>query len=131
MPRTQAWWGDRARKARKEWWDCSVCPSSPFALLDAWVVPVGGTKQPKTKSKITSSRKNKIVFSNYFFSASSNANSQSRKKVILVFFLGGCTYSEITSLRFLGKQKGNNYGDIKMTTNRVKGSFRNLKQNTL
>ncbi|XP_062574358.1 vacuolar protein sorting-associated protein 33B-like isoform X2 [Saccostrea cucullata] len=27
-------------------------------------------------------------------------------KVVLVYFLGGCTYSEITALRFLGKLKG-------------------------
>ena len=26
--------------------------------------------------------------------------------VVLVYFLGGCTYSEITALRFLGKVKG-------------------------
>uniref|UniRef100_A0A8W8I1R0 Uncharacterized protein n=1 Tax=Magallana gigas TaxID=29159 RepID=A0A8W8I1R0_MAGGI len=25
---------------------------------------------------------------------------------VLVYFLGGCTYSEITALRFLGKLKG-------------------------
>ena len=27
-------------------------------------------------------------------------------KVVLVYFLGGCTYSEITALRFLGRLKG-------------------------
>ena len=28
-------------------------------------------------------------------------------KVVLVYFLGGCSYSEIAALRFLGKQTGN------------------------
>ena len=27
-------------------------------------------------------------------------------KVVLVYFIGGCTYSEIAALRFLGKQTG-------------------------
>ena len=27
-------------------------------------------------------------------------------KVVLVYFLGGCSYSEISGLRFLGKQTG-------------------------
>lgn len=27
-------------------------------------------------------------------------------KVVLVYFLGGCTYSEISALRFLGRLKG-------------------------
>ena len=27
-------------------------------------------------------------------------------KVVLVYFLGGCSYSEISALRFLGKQIG-------------------------
>jgi len=27
-------------------------------------------------------------------------------RVVLVYFLGGCTYSEVTALRFLGKQRG-------------------------
>ncbi|CAB4006211.1 vacuolar sorting-associated 33B-like, partial [Paramuricea clavata] len=35
-----------------------------------------------------------------------SSTAQNKKKVILVFFLGGCTYSEITSLRFLAKQRG-------------------------
>ena len=29
-------------------------------------------------------------------------------KVVLVFFLGGCTFSEITALRLVGKLQGNN-----------------------
>lgn len=28
------------------------------------------------------------------------------QRIILVMFLGGCTYSEISALRFLGKEKG-------------------------
>uniref|UniRef100_S4RFL9 VPS33B late endosome and lysosome associated n=1 Tax=Petromyzon marinus TaxID=7757 RepID=S4RFL9_PETMA len=33
----------------------------------------------------------------------------SRAKLVLVFFLGGCTYSEIAALRFLGRTKGYNF----------------------
>ena len=32
--------------------------------------------------------------------------SSSSLRVILVYFIGGCSYSEIIALRFLGKQRG-------------------------
>ena len=33
-------------------------------------------------------------------------------KVVLVYFLGGCTHSEITALRFLGQQKSESFQPI-------------------
>ena len=33
-------------------------------------------------------------------------------KVVLVYFLGGCTHSEITALRFLGQQKSESFHPI-------------------
>ncbi|XP_052795879.1 vacuolar protein sorting-associated protein 33B-like [Mya arenaria] len=41
-------------------------------------------------------------------------------KVVLVYFIGGCTYSEIAALRFLGKQTG--YQFIIATTSLYNGS---------
>lgn len=40
-------------------------------------------------------------------SSSSEARNKSNgQRIILVMFLGGCTYSEISALRFLGKERG-------------------------
>ena len=43
-------------------------------------------------------------------SGCSEADGKARgdtQRTILVMFLGGCTFSEISALRFLGKEKGN------------------------
>ena len=32
--------------------------------------------------------------------------SSSSSRVVLVYFIGGCSYSEVAALRFLGKQRG-------------------------
>ncbi|XP_028399214.1 vacuolar protein sorting-associated protein 33B-like isoform X2 [Dendronephthya gigantea] len=53
-----------------------------------------------------------------------SATAVNRKKVILVFFLGGCTYSEISSLRFLAKQRG---WKIIVATTSIMNSQRLLK----
>lgn len=42
-------------------------------------------------------------------SGSSDADGKARSdphRMVLVMFLGGCTFSEISALRFLGKEKG-------------------------
>lgn len=36
-------------------------------------------------------------------------NAQSERKVTVVFFLGGCTFTEISALRFIGKKEEGNY----------------------
>uniref|UniRef100_A0A4W3HS07 VPS33B late endosome and lysosome associated n=1 Tax=Callorhinchus milii TaxID=7868 RepID=A0A4W3HS07_CALMI len=38
--------------------------------------------------------------------SSDTSASSSAQRLILLFFLGGCTFSEIAALRFLGKEKG-------------------------
>lgn len=35
------------------------------------------------------------------------------QRIILVMFLGGCTYSEISALRFIGREKGEDVSDQK------------------
>lgn len=52
------------------------------------------------------------------------ASSSSVQRVILVLFLGGCTFSEIAALRFLGKEKG--YRFVFVTT-AITNSFRMLE----
>ncbi|XP_060062741.1 vacuolar protein sorting-associated protein 33B-like [Ylistrum balloti] len=51
--------------------------------------------------------------------SSTNATSPSQR-VVLVYFLGGCTYSEITALRFLGRLKG--YRFLVATTAMINGN---------
>lgn len=34
------------------------------------------------------------------------------QRIILVMFLGGCTYSEISALRFLGREKGKRHDGV-------------------
>ncbi|KAJ7994774.1 hypothetical protein DPEC_G00252960 [Dallia pectoralis] len=54
----------------------------------------------------------------FAFTAGSNGTNPSEKndaqRIILVMFLGGCTYSEISALRFLGREKG--YKFVVVTT---------------
>ena len=40
-------------------------------------------------------------------------------RIVVVYFLGGCTYSEIAALRFLGKQRGNMLEKLNIAFNRV------------
>ncbi|XP_073715339.1 vacuolar protein sorting-associated protein 33B isoform X2 [Misgurnus anguillicaudatus] len=40
------------------------------------------------------------------FAGSAGGHSSDAQRIILVMFLGGCTYSEISALRFLGKERG-------------------------
>ncbi|XP_026473937.1 vacuolar protein sorting-associated protein 33A-like isoform X2 [Ctenocephalides felis] len=50
-------------------------------------------------------------------------NSQSdSSRVILVFFLGGCTYAEISALRFLSQQEENNVEFVIATTKIINGN---------
>nr|XP_014289619.1 vacuolar protein sorting-associated protein 33A isoform X2 [Halyomorpha halys] len=43
-------------------------------------------------------------------------------KVVLVFFLGGCTYSEISALRFLSQQEDSNVEFVVATTKLINGN---------
>lgn len=49
-------------------------------------------------------------------SFSSEISQSEMPKVILVFFLGGCTFAEISALRFLSQQDDNNVEFIIATT---------------
>lgn len=49
-------------------------------------------------------------------SFSSEISQSDSPKVILVFFLGGCTYAEISALRFLSHQEDNNVEFVIATT---------------
>uniref|UniRef100_A0AAR2K9V7 Vacuolar protein sorting-associated protein 33B n=1 Tax=Pygocentrus nattereri TaxID=42514 RepID=A0AAR2K9V7_PYGNA len=48
------------------------------------------------------------------FAVTVSGHSTDPQRIILVMFLGGCTYSEISALRFLGREKG--YKFIVLTT---------------
>ena len=41
------------------------------------------------------------------------------RRVVLVYFIGGCTFSEINALRFLGEKSGGKYSYIVATTNLI------------
>ena len=41
------------------------------------------------------------------------------RKVVLVYFIGGCTFSELNALRFLGEREGSKYSYIVATTNLI------------
>lgn len=57
-------------------------------------------------------------------SFSSEISQSDTPKVILVFFLGGCTFAEISALRFLAKQEENNVEFVIATTKLInKNSF--------
>jgi len=43
------------------------------------------------------------------------------QKLIVVFFLGGCTYTEISGLRFLSQKEGFNADFVIVTTNIING----------
>ena len=60
------------------------------------------------------------LFTNY--QAMSGARQETQRavqdrKVALVYFIGGCTFSEINALRFLGEMSGSKYSYIIATTN--------------
>ncbi|XP_071447108.1 vacuolar protein sorting-associated protein 33A-like isoform X2 [Hetaerina americana] len=55
--------------------------------------------------------------------SSGNLSSQGENpKVILVFFLGGCTFAEISALRFLSQQEDSSVEFVIVTTNLVNGN---------
>ncbi|XP_014247417.1 vacuolar protein sorting-associated protein 33A [Cimex lectularius] len=56
-------------------------------------------------------------------SVGSEASSQNdSKKIVLVFFLGGCTFAEISALRFIGQQEENNIEFMVATTKIINGN---------
>lgn len=57
-------------------------------------------------------------------SFSSEISQSDSPKVVLVFFLGGCTFAEISALRFLSRQEDNNVEFVIATTKLInKNSF--------
>lgn len=52
-------------------------------------------------------------------SFSSELSQSDTPKVVLVFFLGGCTFAEISALRFLSRQEDNNVEFVIATTKLV------------
>ena len=42
----------------------------------------------------------------FFFRLAEDGSKPTSTRVVMVFFLGGCTFTEITALRFLGKLRG-------------------------
>ncbi|KAI5786395.1 Sec1-like protein [Peziza echinospora] len=49
-------------------------------------------------------------------------NGQNEKRMTLVFFLGGCTFTEIAALRFIGKQQEGNRKILIGTTSIINGN---------
>ena len=47
-----------------------------------------------------------LLFLIFFLFTGRTSSLPPSSKVVLVYFLGGCTYSEIIALRFLGRLKG-------------------------
>ncbi|XP_061831020.1 vacuolar protein sorting-associated protein 33B isoform X1 [Nerophis lumbriciformis] len=56
----------------------------------------------------------RLLNGNEFVVTGNNGATKEAQRVILVMFLGGCTFSEISALRFLGKERG--YRFIVVTT---------------
>lgn len=54
-------------------------------------------------------------------SATSSQSSSEDTKVVLVFFIGGCTFAEISALRYLSQQDENNFEFIVGTTKIING----------
>lgn len=54
-------------------------------------------------------------------SATSSQSSSEETKTVLVFFIGGCTYAEISTLRFLSQQEENNCEFVVATTKIING----------
>lgn len=55
-------------------------------------------------------------------SVSSDSSSIETTKVVVVFFLGGCTYTEISALRALSQQEDSNVDFVIMTTKLINGN---------
>ncbi|XP_077288870.1 vacuolar protein sorting-associated protein 33A [Arctopsyche grandis] len=55
-------------------------------------------------------------------SVSSDSSSIETTKVVVVFFLGGCTYTEISALRALSQQEESNVDFVIMTTKLINGN---------
>ncbi|XP_077569288.1 vacuolar protein sorting-associated protein 33B [Stigmatopora nigra] len=56
----------------------------------------------------------KLLNGNEFAVTGKNGAKTENQRIVIVMFLGGCTYSEISALRFLGREKG--YKFIVVTT---------------
>lgn len=54
-------------------------------------------------------------------SGTSSQSSSEDTKLVLVFFVGGCTFAEISALRFLSQQEENNFEFIVATTKVING----------
>lgn len=54
--------------------------------------------------------------------SSENSSSIENPKVILVFFIGGCTYHEISALRNISQQEDSNVEFVVLTTKLVNGN---------
>ncbi len=52
-------------------------------------------------------RANQSIFICISFSLKAFNSGSGAEKTVLVYFLGGCSYTEIAALKLLGKQKGN------------------------
>lgn len=54
--------------------------------------------------------------------ANDNSPSMENPRVILVFFIGGCTYQEISALRILSQQEDSNVEFVVLTTKLINGT---------
>lgn len=54
-------------------------------------------------------------------SATSSQSSSEETRTVLVFFIGGCTFAEISALRFMSQQEENNYEFFVGTTKIING----------
>lgn len=52
---------------------------------------------------------------------SSQSSSEESTRTVLVFFIGGCTFAEISALRFMSQQEDNNYEFFVGTTKIING----------
>lgn len=70
----------------------------------------GPEYQPNVQTSVTTARRGSFI---------SELSQTDTPKVVLVFFLGGCTYAEISALRFLSKTEDNNVEFVIATTKLV------------
>lgn len=54
--------------------------------------------------------------------SSENSSSIENSRVILVFFIGGCTYNEISALRTISQQEESNVEFVILTTKIINGN---------
>lgn len=80
-----------------------VSSATPMCLTAGYFPPVAGNHRIRRNS------------------ATSSQSSSEEIKTILVFFIGGCTFAEISALRFLSQQEENNYEFLTATTKIING----------